>query len=180
MRLSLLSLVPLATSAAASLTGSALDLVAGVIGGNVQLPVDGPVHTFASWRYVDCGLPTDPLQIESIKLSPDPPKPGKELEVKVQASALEQIEEGAYADVTVKLGLIKLVQKQFDLCEEARKANASVQCPVKEGPYTVVQKVDLPKEIPKAKFVVNIRAYTVDDDDLACLDLVVDFMEPPK
>lgn len=28
-------------------------------------------------------------------------------------------QEGAYADVTVKLGLIKLLHKQFDLCEEA-------------------------------------------------------------
>jgi hypothetical protein len=27
--------------------------------------------------------------------------------------------EGAFADVTVKLGLIKLLQKQFDVCEEA-------------------------------------------------------------
>lgn len=29
------------------------------------------------------------------------------------------MQEGAYADVTVKLGLIKLIQKQFDVCEEA-------------------------------------------------------------
>jgi hypothetical protein len=28
-------------------------------------------------------------------------------------------QEGAYADVTVKLGLIKLLQKRFDVCEEA-------------------------------------------------------------
>lgn len=28
-------------------------------------------------------------------------------------------QEGAYADVTVKLGLIKLLQKEFDLCQEA-------------------------------------------------------------
>jgi hypothetical protein len=28
-------------------------------------------------------------------------------------------QEGAYADVTVKLGLVKLLQKRFDVCEEA-------------------------------------------------------------
>lgn len=28
-------------------------------------------------------------------------------------------QEGAYADVTVKLGLVKLLHKQFDICEEA-------------------------------------------------------------
>ena len=29
------------------------------------------------------------------------------------------LQEGAYADVIVKIGLVKLLQKEFDLCEEA-------------------------------------------------------------
>jgi hypothetical protein len=29
------------------------------------------------------------------------------------------LQEGAYADVEVKLGLIKLLHKEFDLCQEA-------------------------------------------------------------
>jgi hypothetical protein len=68
----------------------------------------------------------------------------------------------------VKLGLIKLLHKQFDVCEEAcvffqassssseidrmvlrRKNNVTVQCPVEPGEYEVVQTVQLPKEIPK-------------------------------
>jgi len=32
-------------------------------------------------------------------------------------------QDGAYADVAVKLGLIKLLSKQFDLCEEASVAS---------------------------------------------------------
>jgi hypothetical protein len=28
-------------------------------------------------------------------------------------------QEGAFADVTVKIGLIKLLRKRFDLCQEA-------------------------------------------------------------
>ncbi|WOO77366.1 Phosphatidylglycerol/phosphatidylinositol transfer protein [Vanrija pseudolonga] len=146
------------------------------------LPVvdgEGEVGTLSSWRWSDCGLPSDAITIESISVSPDPPEPGKNLTVTVEATANEVVEEGAYADVTVKLGLIKLLQKRFDVCEEARNANASVQCPVQPGQYTVVQTVELPEEIPKAKFVVNIRGYTVDEDDLACLDLVVDFVTTP-
>jgi hypothetical protein len=81
----------------------------------------------------------DIIQIESIKVSPDPPKPGQDLTVTVKGAAIDvievmnslfclrrkvvegarQLKEGAYADVTVKLGLIKLVQKRFDVCEEA-------------------------------------------------------------
>lgn len=58
----------------------------------------------------------------------------------------------------------------------SRHANASVQCPVQPGPYTVTETVELPQEIPKAKFSVLVRGYTVDDEDMVCLDLFVDFV----
>ncbi|KAJ7783889.1 ML domain-containing protein [Mycena maculata] len=130
----------------------------------------------ASWEYVDCGLPSHPLQIDSIALFPDPPLPGQDLTVTVKALVTESIEEGASAAVTVKLGLIKLLQKTFDVCEEARNANATVSCPVEPGPYEVVQTVALPNEIPKAKFVILVRGFTVAEEDMMCLDLKIDFM----
>lgn len=83
----------------------------------------------AGWEYADCGMrtwamrafayrnfvgsPSNPIQIDSIELSPDPPVPGQDLTVKVKALVTEVIEEGASADVLVKLGLIKLLQKTF-------------------------------------------------------------------
>ncbi|KAF9056247.1 MD-2-related lipid-recognition domain-containing protein [Panaeolus papilionaceus] len=137
------------------------------------------VHTYEGWSYEDCGLDTDAIQLESIEVSPDPPQPGKDLTVKVIGSAKERIEDGAYADVTVKLGLVKLLHKQFDLCEEARNANASIQCPIEPGKYTVEHTVALPKEVPRAKFVVDVLAYTADDNDMLCLKLKVDFMKRP-
>ncbi|KII93573.1 hypothetical protein PLICRDRAFT_100762 [Plicaturopsis crispa FD-325 SS-3] len=140
-----------------------------------QEPLNGPVHTSDSWTYKVCGAESDVIQVKSIEVSPDPPAPGKDLTVTVKAYAQDRIEEGAYADVTVKLGLIKLLQKQFDVCEEARNANATVQCPIEKGDYEVVQTVALPKEIPQAKFTVNVRGYTVEDEDLTCVDLAVDF-----
>ncbi|KAJ6610089.1 hypothetical protein B0H10DRAFT_2062051 [Mycena sp. CBHHK59/15] len=135
----------------------------------------------AGWEYIDCGVPSQPIQIGSIKvyllLLVPSHMPGKDLTVTVDALVTERIEEGAFADVTVKLGLIKLLQKTFDVCEEARNANATVSCPVEEGPYTVVQTVALPKEIPKAKFVLLVRGFTVEERDMLCLDLKIDFMK---
>ncbi|KAG6845773.1 Phosphatidylglycerol/phosphatidylinositol transfer protein [Tephrocybe sp. NHM501043] len=145
----------------------------------VAIQADSPVHINDKWSYTNCGSTTDPIQIESIEVSPDPPVPGKDLTVKVTGRATETIEEGAYADVTVKLGLIKLLQKQFDVCDEARKAKASVQCPVETGNYIVEHTVALPREIPRAKFTVNVQGYTADDDDMLCLDLHVDFIKNP-
>ncbi|KAF8974000.1 ML domain-containing protein [Flammula alnicola] len=141
--------------------------------------LSGPVRTMDDWSWENCGLDTDPVEIESIEVFPDPPKPGEDLTVKVKGIAKEVVEEGAYADVTVKLGLVKLLQKTFDVCEEARNANASVQCPVEKGSYIVEQTVALPKEIPKAKFSVDVKGYTVEDIDLLCLKLKINFLKSP-
>jgi hypothetical protein len=114
------------------------------------------------------------------------------------------------------MGVVKLVSKTFDLCEEAyvflklavstnptqfhfrRNAQADVQCPVSEGNYVVEQTFALPKQIPQgelpsisfmllsssdmypsAKFNINARAYNFDDNDLFCVDLMVNFMRKP-
>ncbi|KDR85074.1 hypothetical protein GALMADRAFT_233683 [Galerina marginata CBS 339.88] len=141
--------------------------------------VDSPVHTNDGWSYVDCGLPSDAVEIKSISVSPDPPQPGQDLTVTVEGTAKQEIVAGAYADVVVKLGVVKILTKRFDVCEEARGANASIQCPVQQGTYTVSQTVALPKEIPKAKFVVAVTGYTADEEDMLCLQIKVDFMKRP-
>ncbi|EIW64396.1 sterol transporter [Trametes versicolor FP-101664 SS1] len=127
------------------------------------------------WDWTDCGSSSHIIHIKSIQVSPDPPQRGEELTITVEGDADETIEDGAYADVTVKVGVIKILSKEFDICEEADKANTTVQCPVQKGTHKVIQSVELPKEIPPAQFKVNIRAYTVDDEDLACMDLMMDF-----
>ncbi|CAE6412853.1 unnamed protein product [Rhizoctonia solani] len=137
---------------------------------------ESPIFTQSRWSWTDCGSPSDLAHIKAIEVTPDPPKPGQDLTVKLIATSDKEITEGAYADVTVKLGLIKLLKKQFDICEEARSANATIQCPVEKGEHTVVQTVALPKEIPRAKFTVDVMAYTSDEEDLACVKLNVDFM----
>ncbi|KAJ3719838.1 ML domain-containing protein [Lentinula raphanica] len=142
-----------------------------------QLPFTTSNELSDKWSWSDCGLETDPVRIQNIEISPDPPIPGKALTVTVTGTANEVIEWGAKADVTVKLGLIKLLTKTFDVCEEAEKANATVQCPVEKGQYVVEQTVDLPKEIPQAKFKIHVSGYTVDDEDMMCMDLDINFMK---
>ncbi|KAI6153520.1 ML domain-containing protein [Pisolithus tinctorius] len=162
---------------------SLLSLLAGsafsVILPEQEVILDAPARTMEGWSYVNCGLPSDVVQVKSITLFPDPPKPGKDLIITAVGTVNQVVEDGAFADVTVKLGLIKLLHKQFDVCHEARAANASIQCPVEKGEYTVVQNVTLPKEIPPAKFSVSVRGYTAEEEDMLCLDLKVDFMQSP-
>ncbi|KAF7378345.1 ML domain-containing protein [Mycena sanguinolenta] len=168
-----------------------------------QLALADNVRVVAdSWGYDNCGQPTDAVQLRSITVSPDPPKVGAELTVTVDVDVMETIEDGATADVLVKVGRIKLLQKTFDLCEEAyvhliprhasafsltydhdyirsRNNNATITCPVAPGPYSIVQTVQLPKEVPKTKYIVNVRGYTKDEAPLACVDLTVQWSIRP-
>ncbi|GAB7185978.1 hypothetical protein ATKI12_5809 [Kitasatospora sp. Ki12] len=138
------------------------------------------------WEYENVGLPTDPLQIESITVTPDPPTRGQADVFTIKAAALADIADGAYLHVTVKLGLIKLLTKQFDLFSELRgEGGLKLSCstsdgknPIPKGDTTLTLTMDLPKETPQAKFGIDVRGYTVDDDDLLALKVKVDFMKP--
>lgn len=43
-------------------------------------------------HFLRAGNPTDPIHIKSIEISPDPPKPGEDLTVKVIGEATEIVE----------------------------------------------------------------------------------------
>ncbi|KAG1442216.1 hypothetical protein G6F56_011159 [Rhizopus delemar] len=125
----------------------------------------------------NCGAPSDVFQLESFKVSPDIIEPGKQVNITITGSLSEKVEDGAYADVMVKVGRIKILKKEFDICEELRKREdeVDIQCPFEKGDISIFQTVTLPKEIPPAIFKVSTEAYTANDDSLACLDLLVDF-----
>ncbi|KZT56845.1 hypothetical protein CALCODRAFT_496830 [Calocera cornea HHB12733] len=141
-----------------------------------QLSLGGEVDTYADWTWTDCGDLSYAVEIQSIEVSPDPPVPGQNLTVAVTGTTRMPIEDGAYADVTVKLGLIQLLKRRFDVCEEAANANVTIQCPVEPGDYQLSHTVALPREIPKAKFGVQVRGVTQDDEDMVCLDIVMNFL----
>ncbi|KAI8451654.1 ML domain-containing protein [Phakopsora pachyrhizi] len=137
---------------------------------------ENPSTASNRWKFDDCGLTTDAITIKSFDVEPDPPKAGKNLTVTASGTVNQVIEDGAYADVTVKLGsFIKLLQKTFDICEELTKSDTNLRCPIQPGDYDIAQTVALPREIPPAKYTVQVRAFTANDEDLACADLMVDF-----
>ncbi|KAJ7889389.1 hypothetical protein B0H14DRAFT_2692147 [Mycena olivaceomarginata] len=114
-----------------------------------------------SWEWASCGEPSDAVQIKSISVSPDPPKIGADLTVTVDLDVVETIEEGTTADVLVKVGRIKLLQKTFDICEEARNANATISCPLSRA----------------LKYQIHVDVFTPEPElePAACVDLTVTF-----
>ncbi|GAA5987295.1 hypothetical protein JCM10908_001898 [Rhodotorula pacifica] len=143
---------------------------------------DGQAHAMTQWGWSDCGLvKADDLQIESLEVSPDPPKPGHNLTINASGRVNKRIEKGTSADVTVKLGLIRLLTKRFDLCDELANINSSLACPIDPGVYSFTHTVELPNEIPRAKFQVNARVVTpVLEEEVGCLDLWINFLVPDQ
>lgn len=58
----------------------------------------------------------------------------------------EDVGEGAYVQLQVKYGLIRIVTTKADLCEQV--SNVDLECPIKKGVTTITKEVELPKEIP--------------------------------
>ncbi|KAG0744871.1 hypothetical protein G6F57_001281 [Rhizopus arrhizus] len=117
------------------------------------------------------------FQHKSVDVDPNPLEPGDQVNVTIVGDLLETVDEGAYAEVVVKIGLVKILQKTFDICEELRKHKneVDIQCPIEKGPFKLIQSIKLPKEIPRGKFTVLASAYTVAEESLANVKITADF-----
>ncbi|KAJ3299148.1 Phosphatidylglycerol/phosphatidylinositol transfer protein [Borealophlyctis nickersoniae] len=116
----------------------------------------------------NCGSPDDIWHPEYIKINPDPPRRGEQLEIDVKGILDETVDKGAYVDVTVKLGIIKLLDKRFDLCDEAQNINKT--CPIEKGEERITHSVELPRELPPGKYQIHVDVYNFNDKHAACID----------
>ncbi|WP_331745949.1 ML domain-containing protein [Streptomyces virginiae] len=139
-----------------------------------------------TWTWEDAGDSTDVLEIQSIEVTPDPPVRGKNLKMTIKGTAKQEITDGAYMRATVKLGLIKLLTKEFDLLQLLKgdtsngwtltRAGGPSAEPIKPGDVELIWAFEpLPKETPPGKFAVDLAAYTADDEDLFSITLKVNW-----
>lgn len=63
--------------------------------------------------------------------------------------------EGTSVLVQVKYGVVQLIKKKFDFCEEVKKVDE--ECPIPAGDLVFTKQVGLPKEIRKS-FIVTLLA----------------------
>ncbi|KAL5336201.1 ML domain-containing protein [Aspergillus crustosus] len=110
----------------------------------------------------------DLLEIKSVDLVPNPPKPGQVLKIKAEGVLKKTVEKGAYVALEVKYGLITLVRQRPDLCDQLH--NVDLECPLEAGPLVLTKEVQLPAQIPPGRYTVHADVYTKDDERLTCLD----------
>ncbi|KAJ5175976.1 Phosphatidylglycerol/phosphatidylinositol transfer protein [Penicillium canariense] len=107
------------------------------------------------------------LTIDSVNLTPNPPKPGQTLTIEASGTFHETITKGATVNLEVKWGVITLVKQTVDLCEQIE--NVDLKCPLEKGKMVLTKNVDLPKQIPPGKYSVLADVYTEDSRKVTCL-----------
>ncbi|CAO1603544.1 Phosphatidylglycerol/phosphatidylinositol transfer protein [Xanthoria calcicola] len=142
--------------------------------GNQQQPlVDGSLSVPGDNPLSFCADPSDYiLTIEKVDLDPNPPEKGKALQIKAKGNFTQKIEQDAYINLSVKYGLITLINTQADLCEQMKEVDES--CPL-EGAKDFTKDVTLPKQIPRGTYTVLADVYTKTDVQVTCLRAIVHF-----
>ncbi|KAK4499364.1 hypothetical protein PRZ48_009877 [Zasmidium cellare] len=121
-----------------------------------------------------CADPEDDiLALKKVDLDPNPPSAGSTLNIVASGVLSEDVEEGAYVQLQVKFGLIRIINTKADLCDSIK--NVDLECPLKKGDLKLEKSVDLPKEIPNGKYTVLADVYTKDDKKVTCLTAEVQF-----
>lgn len=82
---------------------------------------------------------------------------GTNLVIKAIGTVKETIEDGAYVNLEVKYGYIRLIKTRADLCKEIK--NVDLECPIEKGKIAITKSVDLPKEIPPVRLPPMLKRY---------------------
>ncbi len=75
---------------------------------------------------------------------------GAELVIQATGTVFEPITEGAYVNLVVKYGLIRLISTKADLCEQIQ--NVDLKCPIEKGDLSITKSVEIPKEVPPVRY----------------------------
>ncbi|KAK4103785.1 hypothetical protein N658DRAFT_557547 [Parathielavia hyrcaniae] len=124
-------------------------------------------------RFCEADREKDIITIDEVVLTPNPPQAGTTLVIEASGTVKETILEGAYVNLEVKYGYIRLINTQADLCKEIK--NVDLECPIEKGKISIIKSVDLPKEIPPGKYNVQADVFSKDDEHITCLTASVVF-----
>ncbi|MCJ1422660.1 Phosphatidylglycerol/phosphatidylinositol transfer protein [Sticta canariensis] len=112
------------------------------------------------------------LTISGVDLTPNPPLPGKTLNISAQGNFTTEVCNGAFINLSVKYGLITLIRQTADLCEQIK--NVGMECPL-DGVMSLSKDVDLPSIIPSGSYNVLADVYNKDKKQITCLTADVHF-----
>ncbi|KAG0017334.1 hypothetical protein BGZ80_008392 [Entomortierella chlamydospora] len=98
--------------------------------------------TTASAGFSSCGSSSDAFTLSSVSYTPNPPKVGQQVCIKLSGTLSTPVTQGATLTVTGTFWGIEVYSASTDLC--AGLAGSSTPCPIAAGAQTVTQCVSVP------------------------------------
>ncbi|KAI9888093.1 MAG: Phosphatidylglycerol/phosphatidylinositol transfer protein [Watsoniomyces obsoletus] len=135
------------------------------------VPGDNPLHYCKDQEQSE-----DFLVIEHVNLNPNPPVPGQNLTIEAAGVFKKEVEKGAYVHLSVKYGLIRIVQTTADLCEQIENVHDDdFKCPIEPGESKLNKTIELPAQIPPGTYTVEADIFSKHDEHIVCLTAHVEF-----
>ncbi|KNE54123.1 hypothetical protein AMAG_00126 [Allomyces macrogynus ATCC 38327] len=134
---------------------------------------DGPItiHSVGPCRKNSA---SDLLDLEDLKLIPDPPRRGQKFVVEAKGTLKSTLEQGSTVHVVVKLGkFIQLLKQDMDMCKEI--GQVGMECPVQPGPIVIRSEFDLPREIPPGTFFITADVTDQEGAQVTCIQAQLTF-----
>lgn len=108
--------------------------------------------------WTSCGADTDAFQLYSVEISPNPPKRGAELRVRVRGWLREPIErdEQARLSYVVHYGGIELIREEGQpICEALKEDPILPQCPIPSKWWDYEYRVQVSSIVPMGTYSVE-------------------------
>eukprot|EP00163_Fabomonas_tropica_P019448 TRINITY_DN340_c0_g1_i3.p1 TRINITY_DN340_c0_g1~~TRINITY_DN340_c0_g1_i3.p1 ORF type:complete len:214 (+),score=60.04 TRINITY_DN340_c0_g1_i3:84-644(+) len=122
--------------------------------------------------WTDCGSnSTDDFIIESVSISPNPPKKGETITVSASGSLKTEVTSGSVV-VDVKYGFLPVVDKTLDICQ---LDPSKLPCPFKPANLTIGPlSVEIPSKVPDGHYKGNAKATDQSGNEIFCVDIDFD------
>lgn len=134
---------------------------------------DGLIRVARPVSWIDCGNSDDLFRLDSLILSPDPPKRSAPLTVHLKGQLKETLTEGV-VNYAIRFGGFTLATGSLDGCPSLEKESTLPHCPVEKGIIDVTHTVQIPWQIPPGRYFIDAHGErSVDHKQIFCLNLDV-------
>jgi len=119
--------------------------------------------------WTNCGSSSDDLTIDTVSITPDPPKIGQTLTIVATGSLSTTVTGGSAFVSIIYDGFLPVLNNTFALCTLANQIG--VKCPLAQGPVGFKVSQAIPAVAPSGSYGGKIVATDQNGKEIACISL---------
>ena len=134
-----------------------------------RFPFSAYTLNLVDWS--SCGTDQDLLQVSNIRLHPDSPKRGENVDILVSGHLNTAISTGGKLNIEAKFGKIPVYKGTLDFCDFLDRLELMERCPLQAGPVQLQKMVVLPSMMLSGEYNVMIRGEDENSRQIGCVNM---------